>query len=55
MSNESDRMLVLLQELAIMKKDSRNRSAGYRKRLKEIRAEMKELAAQKKEETIRPG
>jgi hypothetical protein len=50
MSDESDRMLTLLQELAILKDEARKtraKPAPYRKRMKEIKVEMKELAAQK--------
>ncbi len=54
MSEVSDRTLLLLQELALLKEsDSENRiSAAERtKRQKEIRAELKRLAAQKDQET----
>lgn len=52
MSEESDRMLSLLQELAAMESvDENTRAANakaFRKRRREIRQEMKQLAAQKK-------
>lgn len=50
MTEESDRMLVLLQELAAMKdaQKARRNTAPYRKRSKEIKNEMKQLAVQKK-------
>ena len=52
MSNESERMLMLLQELAALKdagdSGSRVDIATRRRRLKEIRNEMKQLAARKK-------
>jgi hypothetical protein len=50
MSEESDRMMVLLQELAVLKKGTGTRRTGpmTRKRRKEIGQEMKRLARQKK-------
>jgi hypothetical protein len=51
MSDESDRMLILLQDLAVIKEEARKKRtkpAAYRKRKNEIRTEMKQLAAEKK-------
>jgi len=52
MTEQSDRMLILLQELAALKELGGGRSdvdaAARRKRRKEIRAEIKQLAAEKK-------
>ena len=52
MTEQSDRMLMLLQELAALKElGGRGRGAdavARRKRRKEIRAEMKQLADEKK-------
>jgi hypothetical protein len=50
MSEESDRMMVLLQELEALKKADENgiNSLITKKRRKEISREMKELAVQKK-------
>lgn len=54
MSEESDRMLTLLQELAVLKEveDSGTHAdaAARRKRRKEIGKETKELAGRKKQE-----
>ena len=51
MSEESDRMMVLLEELAVLKKaegqSSRQSRLVSKKRRKEISEEMKRLAAQK--------
>ncbi len=48
MSEESDRMMDLLQELAVMKKGKlRQKPVTARKRRKEISKEMKQLAAEK--------
>jgi hypothetical protein len=52
MTEESDRMLTLLQELAALKEcDERTpgASGAHKKRRKEIKNEMKQLAAQKKQ------
>jgi|AmaraimetFIIA100_FD_contig_31_63703827_length_604_multi_7_in_0_out_0_1 hypothetical protein len=53
MSEESDRMLTLLLELAAMKEADKETQVAnaqvFRKRRTEIREEMKQLAAQKKE------
>ena len=46
-NEESQRMMLLLQELAVLKRDE-SRSFGRVKRRKEITQEMKRLAAQKK-------
>jgi hypothetical protein len=46
MNVESERMMLLLQELAVLKKERLNGPAG-KKRRKEIGEEMKRLAAQK--------
>jgi len=50
MSEESDRMMVLLQELEAQKKADENGDKRLitKKRRKEIRREMKQLALQKK-------
>ncbi len=51
MTDQSDEMLVLLQELAILKEEDEKRAAGgsaRRKRLKEITKQMKKLALEKK-------
>ena len=50
MSEESDRMMVLLQELEAQKKANENgeKSPITKKRRKEISREMKQLALQKK-------
>ena len=52
MSEESDRMMALLEELAVLKREG-ERTSGQslvsKKRRKEISEEMKLLAAQKKE------
>lgn len=50
MSEESDRMMVLLQELEAQKKADENgeKSLITKKRRKEISREMKQLALQKK-------
>ena len=54
MSEESVRMLALLQELSQMKDArlnmTRSEAAELQKRRKQIRAEMKQLAQQKKRE-----
>jgi hypothetical protein len=59
MSEESDRMVELLQELGMLKRDStgetRSDAAARRKRKKEITQEMKQLAIQKKRKQIVPG
>lgn len=49
MSEESDRMMALLEELAVLKnaKTGEISSAAARKRRKEIKREMKDIAAQK--------
>lgn len=52
MSEESDRMLILMQELAALKESDDQtpaRSGAHRKRRREIKNEMKQLAAQKKQ------
>jgi hypothetical protein len=53
MSEESDRMLTLLLELAAMKEADKETQVAkaqvFRKRRTEISEEMKQLAAQKKE------
>ncbi len=51
MTDQSDEMLVLLQEVAILKEEDEKRAAGAsarRKRLKEITKQMKKLALEKK-------
>jgi hypothetical protein len=50
MSEESDRMMVLLQELAALKTadESERNSPAAQKRRREISREMKQLALQKK-------
>jgi hypothetical protein len=49
MSEESDRMMVLLQELAALKKaQGKGRGVISRKRRKEISQEMKQLASRSK-------
>lgn len=52
MSEESDRMMVLLEELAVLKREA-ERSSGQnlvsKKRRREITEEMKRLAVQKEE------
>ena len=50
MSEESDRMMVLLQELAALKTVNPEDRLAARKRRREISKEMKELAARKKME-----
>ena len=48
MSQESDRMMVLLQELATLKKTHRGRdNVTVKKRRREIGKEIKQLAAEK--------
>jgi hypothetical protein len=52
MSEESDRMMVLLEELAVLKREGERNSRQSlvsKKRRKEISEEMKRLAAQKEE------
>jgi hypothetical protein len=49
MSEESDRMLALLQELALLKNTMMDDLSARRKRRKQIRNEIKQLAAQKEE------
>ncbi len=49
MSEESDRMLALLQELALLKNAMTDDLSAHRKRRKEIRNEIKQLAAQKEQ------
>lgn len=54
MSEESDRMMGLLEELAVLKKEaerSSTQSLVSKKRRKEIGEEMKRLAAQKEEQS----
>ena len=54
MNDESDRMMVLLQELAALKKTGRGNSRQVlvpRKRREEITQEMKRLAKEKKKDT----
>lgn len=51
MTEASDRMLILLQELAMLKEEERagkSDLAATRKRRKEIKEEMKQLAAEQK-------
>ena len=48
MSEASDRMMVLLQELAALKKTGNKNPIVTKQRRKEISQEMKQLASQKK-------
>lgn len=51
MTEESDRMLILLQELAMIKdaeKRTGKMNSAHRRRRKEIRDEIKQIAAEKR-------